>query len=405
MTEPYTASDEDITAVEPVIRRVVASRVDDPHDVDDLVHDCLERLLRARHRLAPDIVLPVAVVTARNLTISRARTASRRARSTHRLLEVQEVRSPEDEFLAGEVREAMATALHQLSAAERTALLAYQDVGTKALGSGPEISAGAMRVRMARTRVKLRLEYLLAFRHVSLPTPACKGVLLSVSGGDTRRQRALGAGDHLLNCDTCAALSEVLERRSVALTALAFPLAAAGWAAGKARAHPVSTAAGTAATGAAAAVVVTSLLAPGPQPRPPQAPVAATTTAPAPTIPGLTVRGAGLHPNSTLRAEAGQVVTAHGVSVQSVVTHNGFWVGASPAVRIWVELVGPLRPLRIVRGDRLRFKGKLSADKPSYPRHVGVNESRGAPLLTTEGVHISVDTRSVVVESRARPRG
>ena len=118
-----------------------------------------------------------------------------------------------------------------------------------------------------RTRAKLRLEYLLAFRHVELPSPACRSVLLAISVGDTRRQRESGAGQHLLDRATCATLSEPLDRRSVALTTIAIPGALAAWAAGKARAHPVhaavSVAAGSAAI-AAAAVLGTQLASPAP---------------------------------------------------------------------------------------------------------------------------------------------
>jgi DNA-directed RNA polymerase specialized sigma24 family protein len=47
-----TASAHEVMAVEPVIRRVVAARTGNHADVDDLVQDCLERLLVARERLA-----------------------------------------------------------------------------------------------------------------------------------------------------------------------------------------------------------------------------------------------------------------------------------------------------------------------------------------------------------------
>lgn len=40
-----TASAHEVIAVEPVIRRVVAARAANHADVDDLVQDCLERLL------------------------------------------------------------------------------------------------------------------------------------------------------------------------------------------------------------------------------------------------------------------------------------------------------------------------------------------------------------------------
>ncbi|MDQ2814398.1 MAG: sigma-70 family RNA polymerase sigma factor, partial [Actinomycetota bacterium] len=241
------AAAHEVVAVEPVIRRVVAARTVNPADVDDLVQECLARLLTARTRLAPEAVLPYAVVTARNLVSSHAKSAMRHAAVAPRILELAPPDLPEDVLLAGEARRAMTSALGQLSAQERHDVLAYYDVDLSAAGITPE-SRGALRVRMSRTRAKLRLEYLLAFRHVELPTPLCRRVLLAISAGDTRRQREASAGQHLLDCETCATLSEPLDQRSVALTAIAVPGALLAWIAGKARAHPLQTA-GSAAAG------------------------------------------------------------------------------------------------------------------------------------------------------------
>jgi hypothetical protein len=97
----------------------------------------------------------------------------------------------------------MQTALNQLPAQERSDVLAYYSDVPPAGMTAPG-SRGALRVRMSRTRAKLRLEYLLAYRHVELPTSRCRRILLAISAGDTRRQRELSAGQHLLDCDTCA---------------------------------------------------------------------------------------------------------------------------------------------------------------------------------------------------------
>ena len=64
----------------------------------------------ARERLAPEAVLPYAVVTARNLVSSHARTASRRAAAAPRVLDVAEPERPDDVLLAGEARAAMTAA-------------------------------------------------------------------------------------------------------------------------------------------------------------------------------------------------------------------------------------------------------------------------------------------------------
>jgi RNA polymerase sigma factor (sigma-70 family) len=124
------ASAHEVMAAEPVIRRVVAARAANHADVDDLVQDCLERLLMARKRLAPEAVLPYAVVTARNLVSSHAKTASRRAAATPRVLDAAEPERPDDVLLAGEARDAMAAALARLSDQERRDILAYYSDGS-----------------------------------------------------------------------------------------------------------------------------------------------------------------------------------------------------------------------------------------------------------------------------------
>jgi hypothetical protein len=95
-------------------------------------------------------------------------------------------------------------------------------------------------------------------------------VLLAISSGDTRRQRELNAGQHLLDCETCAMLSEPLDRRCIALTGIAAPGGMLGWLLKRARAHPAHAAAVTATATAAtvAAAVLVSKAAPSPA-RPP----------------------------------------------------------------------------------------------------------------------------------------
>src|ERR1700761_7966540 len=189
----FVSSAEDVLAIEPVIRRVVAARVANPSDIDDLVQDCLERLLGAHDRLAPETVLPYGIVTARNVVTSHMRTAARRATAVPLIADLREPDRPEDRVLAGEAHTAMETALKQLWAGERADILAYYDA-VPATDRGAVEASGALRVRMARVRAKLRLEYLLAFRHVELPSEQCRRVLLAVSAGETPRQGEIEAG-------------------------------------------------------------------------------------------------------------------------------------------------------------------------------------------------------------------
>lgn len=411
------ASVHEVMAVEPVIRRVVAARASNPADIDDLVQDCLERLLSAHGRLAPDAVLPYAIVTARNLVTSHATSAARRVRATPRLLDAREPDRPEEMVLAGESRRAMTAALDRLSPQERRDILAYYsdhsgpggsthhppDLDPSDPGAGTTTARGALRVRMSRTRAKLRLEYLLAFRHIELPTPVCYRVLLAISSGDTRRQRELNAGQHLLDCETCAVLSEPLDRRSIALTAITLPGGLLAWAAAKARTQPGHAAASVAAGSAVIAVVAVLgpklLTSPPHHPHPPS-PSSSSSPAPVKVISQLSIAGKPVPQASarhSLRSMVGKQVRASGVQVESVASHNGFWVGTARA-RIWVELAGPLETLRIRPGDQVRFSGTVVGSSPSYPARVGVSGREGAGLLASQGAHLEVGTTRISVE-------
>lgn len=389
--------------MEPAIRRVVAARTANAADVDDLVQDCLERLLAVHGRLTPEAVLPYAIVTARNLVTSHARSAVRRAAAAPRVIDLRAPDRPEDVVLAGEARRAMAMALGQLSPQERSDILTYYRDDPPPAGGRPE-PTGALRVRMARTRAKLRLEYLLAFRRIELPTPHCRRVLLAISGGDTRRQRELSAGQHLLDCGTCAMLSEPLDRRSIALTAISLPGGLAAWAMAKAQAHPVqaavSVAAGSAVVaGAAVAVprILAASAAPAAHASPPSSPSAASprpTASPShpPVISHLSVAGRPVpdaRVTRSIRAMIGESAAASGVRVDAVVTRNGFWIG-TPTARVWVQLVGPLEPLRIRPGDRVRFTGTVAGNPPG-DRHEPA-------LLGRQGAYIAVKTTNIRVE-------
>jgi RNA polymerase sigma factor (sigma-70 family) len=399
------SSVHEVLAVEPVIRRVIAARAANAADVDDLVQDCLERLLVAHRRLTPEAVLPYAVVTARNLVSANARTAMRRATAVPRLHDASEPDRPDEVLLAGEARRAMTAALTQLSDTERQDLLSYHGLGTaESTASTP--ARGALRIRMARTRAKLRLEYLLAYRHLELPTPRCRSVLLAISAGDTRRQQQLDAAQHLLDCETCATLSEPLDRRSVALTAIAVPGALLAWLARQARAHPVHTATGVAggtAVAVAAAVLGTQLSSSPARHARASPPVSSPAPQPAPVISHLSVGGRTVSDTSagqSIRSMIGERAAASGAVVLTAVTRNGFWIGSAQG-RIWVELVGPLRPLRIRAGDRVSFAGTMVGNSPSFPGQAGESSRSDAGLLARQGAHLAVNTISVSVKHQS----
>jgi hypothetical protein len=198
-------------------------------------------------------------------------------------------------------------------------------------------------------------------------------------------------------------LSEPLERRSIALTAITLPPALAAWAVARARAHPLQTASAGVATAAAAAAIAAGVAAsrPDESPRPPAA-VSVTPSRPAPpaVIGGLLIGGQSVpwpEAQRSLRGRIGQPTSASGVMVQQVVTRDGFWVGSGQA-RIWVQLTGPLRPLRIVTGDRLRFTGTVVGTGPSYAAQAGLASHADAALLRLQGAHIDVSTTHVSVQ-------
>jgi len=82
--------------------------------------------------------------------------------------------------------------------------------------------------------------------------------------------------------------------------------------------------------------------------------------------------------------------------VVTAVTRNGFWIGSARG-RIWVELVGPLRPLRVRPGDRVSFGGTVVGNSRSFPGQAGLTSPGDAGLLTRQGAHLAVSTTSISV--------
>jgi RNA polymerase sigma factor (sigma-70 family) len=393
MATPDTRQ-QDLLALTPLIRRVVAARVRDPQVVDDLVQETFARLLQAGPRLDNGALAPFAVVLARNIAVSYVRGRITEARHLHRLVDLAEPNRPDERALRQEEARAVAEGMARLPARDRSTLVANEvegaDTATLAaeLGSTP----GAVAAQLARARAKLRVNYLLAFRGVDLPTDRCRSVLNALSAGDRRRQRALDAGGHLLDCQVCASLSEPLTERRRALAGflplgLFKPLEGLrAWV----RNHPAQATAGTGAV-VGAALLAAQLLGGDP---PPQPPVAAPTTT---VIPGdltLTSQGRAILPltgRPPLSRYAGDPVRAQGVRVQQVAADEGFWVGTSPRDRVWVQLTGTResRP-RVQRGDRVSFTGRMVEHQPGLARRVGVTASEGAGLLDQQGYHVEV---------------
>jgi RNA polymerase sigma factor (sigma-70 family) len=208
---------EPIADLVPVIRRVVAARVRDPVQVDDIVQETLARVMAARSRVQRDTLAPYAVATARNLIATAAQREQRARRSAHLLVEGDDARRPEDEALRRVDAALVKVALGRLSQTDREILLAHEVHGTDtaALAADRGSTPGAVAARLARTRARLRVEYLLAQAGADPPTDRCRPTLLALSAGDRRRQAELDVTGHLLACDFCAEVSpDLLERRA-----------------------------------------------------------------------------------------------------------------------------------------------------------------------------------------------
>jgi hypothetical protein len=212
---------------------------------------------------------------------------------------------------------------------------------------------------------------------------------MSLSERDLRQQQRVGAARHLLTCDTCASLADLVTRRQRRLLAVMPP--AAGlmlfrWS----RAHPVSAAAaGTGVAGTAAAIGLAVTSAPAvAHPRP----LPVTRTAPAPSAMCQLTMPAG-------RTMVGRRVSA-GVTVASVPANEGFFVDSCHGRRVWVQLSGRGEsPVDVKAHDRLHLTGTVARTTPGVlaaqhlPRHL-------VAVLHDAGVELDVHYGDVT----ARPR-
>ncbi len=205
-------SDGPVADLIPMLRRIVGARVGHHPSAEDLVQETLVRVLAARGRIEPGMVEPYAIATVRNLMATMWRQEDREQRNQHRAHDPGEPERSEDVVIASEESTAIAQAVQRLDDRERRVLLAHEVDGasTSALAEKAGSTAGAVAAQLKRTRARLRVEYLLALENVEPPTDRCRPVLLAVSSADRRRQREVGAAQHLLECELCSRLSEPL---------------------------------------------------------------------------------------------------------------------------------------------------------------------------------------------------
>lgn len=199
----------DVTALLPMVRRIVRARVGSHPAAEDLVQETLVRVLAALPRIEPGMLEPYAIVTTRNVIASLWRHQDRAQRNQHRVVDLRPPPAPDEQVLAGEEQTAVAEALRRLSDRERETLIAHEVSGqdTRTLARHTGSTSGAVAAQLNRTRARLRVEYLLALEQAEPPTERCRPVLFALSSADRRRQRDLDAAGHLLECDLCARLS------------------------------------------------------------------------------------------------------------------------------------------------------------------------------------------------------
>ena len=409
VSSDHSLFDRQILELTPTIRRVVHSRVADRETAEDLVQETLARMIEARARLDPEALGPYAIVTARNLVASLRRTELRHSRQAHRLIDLRRPELPDEESLRQEEREAVSAALDKLSTRERAAVIAHEveevDTATMArrLGSTP----GGVATQLARARAKLRVDYLLALRRGDPPSARCRPVLIALSAGDRRRQLALDAGGHLLECDFCAGFSDPLVHRSRALAGwLPFPAVGAAWShlARQMKTPMGQAAVATTAAATAGIVWVAASSSPQPSEKPagpcPSAHVQQTQKGKGGT---LLIEGRRVAPQAAARATSleGRPLTAKGVLVHSVPSDEGFWIGPCAANLVWVTITGPSESgADIDAGDRVTFRGRVVAQSPAFARRVGLTPQEGAARLRNAAQHIQARSSIEVRSSR-----
>jgi RNA polymerase sigma factor (sigma-70 family) len=395
-----------VVEVNAVVRRVIGARVRDPHDREDLVQATLVKIAAAQRRLGDEALQGYAIVTARHVVADHFRRETTHRRHIHRLVEYTTLDSPEELTLRREETNALAAALARLDPADRHLLLAHEvdGVSTADLAAEHASTPGGVAVHLARARARLRLEFLLVFRNVELPTKKCRPVLLALSSGERRRQLALHTAEHLLECETCASLSTPLVERRRSIAGFLPFVGVRPLLAGVRRVlkNP-RVQVGVGVTAVAGVVVVGALAMPASRP-PAKTFAVRAPSPPRPVRSPLTSGGHGLLPipSTGLSAYEGRAVIANNVKVLSAPANEGAWVGTDARNHVWVEFIGPGEsPFTIVPGQRLTFTGQLVRNPPTYTETLGLPPGIDAQAINRMGLHIAVGYNAVRVTKHA----
>ena len=399
-----------------IIRRSLRSRTADQHLIEDITQDTMLRVAVAQTSLDPAVLRAYAIVTARNNLNSHLRRDHVARRHAHRVVDYTTLAGAEELTLQREETDALAEALDTLDEADRHLLLDHEvdQISVAVLAADAGTSSGAITMRLARARAELRLEFLLSFRRVRLPTDRCRQILLSISAGDQRRQRHLRADDHLAVCPTCAELSDpLLQRRRGAAARWLPPVPALFARLG----HKLRTSRTTQAAVATGAVIIavtgfvvfhqssSSLATPPPTTSLPGD--IATTTAtgiaitPATTIPATTTPsttaiettaapGTQCPPIEAIGQQPptpGCVYTIPDVTVTNVPADEGFWITFIDNAPIWVHLTsGTESPQHVRPGDHVTLQATITA--PDDGTDPGIPEDQRGEL-TSRGFYLS----------------
>ena len=190
---PGSLGHDELVQLEAPLRRFVLSRVSDPDRADDIVQETLLRAWEAASRLEIETLVAYAIVVARNEINAGARADATAKRHLPRLVDLREPRRPEDAVTAQESGAALTAALTALPERIRLALVAHDlhDEPLARIAERQRVRPGALATQLHRTRARLRVDYVLALRRVTVPTARCRSVLMAISAGDARQQRAL----------------------------------------------------------------------------------------------------------------------------------------------------------------------------------------------------------------------
>jgi len=423
-------ADADITAAATAVRQYLSRRVRERALAEDLTQEAVARLVEARDRLDSAAAVPYALAVARNLVIAESRRADIGRRHQHRMLDLVAPPSPEEEAMRREERRAVTSALLSLPAEDRHAMVAHVVDGrsTAALAAESGGTAGGVAARLSRSRARMRVDYLLASRNVTLPSERCRPVLLALSAGDQRRQRSLATAHHMSDCDTCTDLAPPLvERRQRLLGLIPIPAIAPILARLRRLLRPRHVGQATAAAlVVAATVAILAGRADSPTDRsdlaltrPPSAGAASTrsprtaagrrTSVPPRATPSSGTSGA---PTielddrtllsdveaGTLRSAVGNRVVARDAHVESVPSDEGFWLGERPGRRVWVQLIAQGESaVHITPGARVTFIGVVASNAGRAVPDRWPDQRNGLAELDQEGAHVEVPADRVQI--------